>query len=81
MVRIQAAIAAGGVVTVKLFDAAGNSTTSAVSNPTLAVDYAAPSAPTAVTLTPVGGTVVANTVNTTNTNLDVSATIAAGQGT
>ena len=67
-------------------DVAGNTATltgaNSVNPPgTLAVDTTAPSAPTAVTLAPVGGTVVANTVNTTNTNLDISATITAGQAT
>ena len=36
---LQAAIATGGEVTVKLYDAAGNNTTSSVGNPTLTVDY------------------------------------------
>ncbi|MEY4159125.1 MAG: hypothetical protein RL743_1620, partial [Actinomycetota bacterium] len=35
--------------------------------------------PTALTLTPVGGTVVANTLNSTNTNLTGQATIVAGR--
>src|SRR5256885_321670 len=61
-------------------DGAGHATSS-VANPTLAVDSAPRSAPTAVSLTQVGGTVVANTVNTTNTNLNMSATITAGQAT
>jgi hypothetical protein len=79
--QLQAAIAAGGVVTVTVLDASGNSSTSAVGNPTLLVDYNAPSAPTGVTLTPVGGTVVANALNTTNTELDAQAHIIAGQAT
>lgn len=37
---VQAAVAAGGVATVTLTDAAGNATASAVSNPTLVVNYA-----------------------------------------
>ncbi len=41
----------------------------------------APSAPTAVTLTPVGGTVLTNTLNSTNTHLEIGATITAGQAT
>lgn len=41
----------------------------------------APSAPTGVTLTAVGGTVVANALNTTNTNLTATATIIPGQAT
>ena len=39
--ELQAVIASGGVVSVKLFDAAGNHATS-TSNPTLTVDYIAP---------------------------------------
>ncbi len=40
--ELQAKIAAGGVVSVKLSDATGNNITSAVGNPTLAVDYVVP---------------------------------------
>jgi Ca2+-binding RTX toxin-like protein len=43
-VELQAAIAAGGVVTVEVTDAAGNMTASSVSNPTLVVDYTIPTA-------------------------------------
>ncbi len=78
---LRAAVPAGGEISVKLIDAAGNETVSTTGNPVLLVDYWAPAAPTSITLTPVGGTVVANTLNTTNTRLDVSATIAAGQAT
>ncbi|MDO9318527.1 MAG: calcium-binding protein [Gammaproteobacteria bacterium] len=78
---LQAAIAAGGVATVTVTDAVGNSAVSAVANPTLAVDYTAPTAPTAVVLTSVGGTVVANVLNATNTNMTATATITAGQAT
>lgn len=60
-------------------DAVGNSTVSAVANPTLVVDYTAPAAPTA--LTTIGGTVVPNELNSTNTNLTAVATITAGQAT
>ncbi|HOD39855.1 MAG TPA: chitobiase/beta-hexosaminidase C-terminal domain-containing protein, partial [Candidatus Wallbacteria bacterium] len=69
----------GKTVTVKLIDAAGNETTSAVANPTITVDYTAPTAPTSVTVTPAGGTVVANTLNSTNTNMTAAATITANQ--
>jgi Ca2+-binding RTX toxin-like protein len=41
-VELQTAIAAGGVVTVEVTDAAGNMTASSVSNPTLVVDYTIP---------------------------------------
>lgn len=78
--ELQAAITSGGVVSVKLFDAAGNNATS-TSNPTLTVDYLAPTAPTGVMLTPAGGTIVADTLNNTNTYLDIAATITAGEAT
>ncbi|MEX0963952.1 MAG: hypothetical protein WDZ52_07940 [Pseudohongiellaceae bacterium] len=78
---LQAAVAAGGVATVTLNDAAGNSAVSAVANPTLVVAYTAPSAPTGVALTSVGGTVITNSLNSSNTNLTAVATIAAGQAT
>jgi len=45
------------------------------------VDTVAPSAPTALALTPVGGTVVANTLLASNTNMTATATITAGQAT
>ncbi len=41
--------------------------------------YATFDRPTALSLTPVGGTVVANTLNSTNTNLTAQATIVAGR--
>ncbi|MBU2097856.1 MAG: hypothetical protein KKD00_03785, partial [Gammaproteobacteria bacterium] len=78
---LQQAVAAGGVATVTVTDAAGNASVSAVANPTLSVDYLAPSSPTGVALTPVGGTVVTNSLNSTNTNLTAVATITAGQAT
>jgi hypothetical protein len=45
------------------------------------IDTTAPSTPTTVVLTPVGGTIIANTLNSTNTNLTASATITAAQAT
>lgn len=78
---LQAAVTAGGVVTVTLSDKAGNTSVSAVGNPTLAVAYTSPSAPTGLALTTVGGTVIPNTLNSTNTNLTAVATITAGQAT
>lgn len=78
---LKQAVAAGGVATVTVTDAAGNASVSAVSNPTLLVDYVAPTAPTGVALTPVGGTVVTNSLNVTNTNLTAVATITSGQAT
>jgi fibronectin type 3 domain-containing protein len=50
-------------------------------NAAIVIDTTAPSAPTALALTPVGGTVVANTLNSTNTNLTASATIVAASAT
>jgi len=78
---LQAAVAAGGVATVTVSDAAGNSTVSTADNPTLAIDYTAPTGPTGVSVTPVGGTVVTNSLNKTNTSLTAVATIVAGQAT
>ena len=80
-VGLQSLIAAGGAVSVKLIDAAGNEAVSSVANPTLIVDYAAPAAPTGVAVTPAGGTIVANTLNSTNTNMTASATITAATAT
>jgi hypothetical protein len=60
-------------------DAAGN-----VSNTTgynFVYDTTPPSAPTDVAFTAVGGDVVANTINTTNTHVTASASISAGQAT
>lgn len=78
---LKAAVATGGVATVTVTDAAGNTAVSAVGNPTLAVAYTTPAAPTGVALTPVGGTVVTNSLNNTNTNLTAVATITAGTAT
>lgn len=78
---LQSAVAAGGVVTVTVNDAAGNSAVSTVGNPTLTVGYNAITAPTGVALTSIGGTVVVNTLNSTNTNMTAVATIVAGQAT
>jgi hypothetical protein len=78
---LQAAITGGGVVTVKLYDAAGNTATSSVANPTLVVDYAAPDNPTGVAVSASGGNVVPDLLNGTNTNLTGAALITAGQAT
>jgi titin len=56
---------------------AGNLATNAA----IVIDTVAPNAPTALTLTPVGAPVVANTLNTANTNLTASATITAASAT
>jgi hypothetical protein len=47
----------------------------------ISIDTLAPTAATGLTLTPVGGTVISNLLNTTNTNLQASATITAGEAT
>jgi len=74
----------GSVTTsITLTDAASNEST-ATTSVTLSgesIDATAPTAPTGVTLTPSGGTVVTNTLNGTNTNLTASATITAGEAT
>ncbi len=44
-------------------------------------DSEAPNAPTGVTFTPVGGTIISNALNETNTNFTVSANITAGNAT
>jgi hypothetical protein len=74
-------------------DAAGNNspltlpgitsgtTGSLAANKAIVVDTTAPATPTSLTVTPVGGTVVANTLNSTNTNMTASATITAGSAT
>ena len=69
-------------VTIAAKDAAGNANSASTSaDDNVTRDTTAPTAPTAVALTPVGGTVVANALNTTNTNLTAQATITAGQAT
>ncbi len=70
--------------TIDASDLAGNAMTeitAVTSGSAVTFDKTAPDAPTAVTLTPVGGTVVSNTLNTTNTNMTAQATITAGQAT
>ena len=47
----------------------------------IVIDTVAPTAPTNVVVTPVGGTVVANTLLANNTNMTVAASIVAGQAT
>ena len=54
---------------------------SLAANAALMVDTVAPTAPTALALTPVGGTVVANKISGTNTNLIASATIVLAEAT
>lgn len=77
---LQTRVPAGGVLTVKLIDKAGNVTISTASL-TFTVDYILPTAPTSITISPSGGTIVASTVNSSNANLAVTATIVAGDAT
>lgn len=67
-------------ITARVTDVAGNvgATGGSLS---VTLDTTAPTAPTSVITTPVGGTVVANTLNNTNTHLTAQATITAGQAT
>lgn len=66
-------------ITAKATDLAGN-TGDASSSLHIVVDTTAPSAPTSVAVTTLGGTVTSNTITETNTNLTASATITANQG-
>ncbi len=63
-----------------IFDAAGNEV-SEVASIAWIMDTTPPATPTAVVLTPVGGTIANNILNTTNTNLTAQATIVAGDAT
>lgn len=67
--ELQTAVPAGGVVTVKLYNASNNSVTSAVANPTLTVDYAAPS------VTSITSAVYNATANTITLNVTGSSTV------
>jgi hypothetical protein len=79
----------GGVIA----DALGNNATltlpgitsattgSLAANAAIVIDTQAPSAPTNVTISPVGGTVVANSLLAANTNMTNTATITAGEAT
>ena len=64
-------------LSVTIFDAAGNSVRSNLSDFQIypSYTYKPATAPTSIRLTPVGGTVVANTINSSNTNLLVQANI------
>jgi hypothetical protein len=61
-------------------DVAGN-VSAATSNFTVISDTTAPTSATSIVLTPVGGTLRSNTLNTTNTHLTASASITAGEST
>jgi large repetitive protein len=56
-------------------------TGSLAANAALVIDTVAPTAPTALALTPVGGTVVLNKLSATNTNLTATVSIIAGEAT
>jgi len=72
-------------------DASGNDAVLTLASPSAAgslgaakaivIDTVAPTAPTNVVVTPVGGTVVTNTLLANNTNMTASATVVAGQAT
>lgn len=66
-------------LTAIIIDSAGNKGSANTTPFTFTLDTTAPAAPTIVTVTPVGGNVVANTLNNTNTNLTASAVITTGQ--
>src|SRR3989338_7499958 len=59
----------------------GSSVMTVKDSSSVTFDKKAPTVPTAVTFTAIGGIVVANTVNTTNTNFTGGATIIAGEAT
>ena len=72
---IIATVDAAGVVD-------GNSNVGAgTTSNTTTVDNTSPTAATAITITPSGGTVAANALNATNTNITFTGTIVAGQAT
>ena len=67
-------------ITATATDAAGN-TSAASAALAFSIDTTAPTAPSNITLTPSGGTVVANTLNSTTTAMDFAAAITAGEAT
>jgi uncharacterized protein (DUF736 family) len=71
---------AANQIRVRQTDAAGN-TGAADSLGAWTIDTSAPTVPTNVTVSPQGGTVVANTLNATNTHVDFAATITDGEAT
>jgi hypothetical protein len=68
------------LITARVTDIVGNPGTVSPAL-TLTLDTGLPAAPTAVGFTPVGGTVVTNTLNNTNTNFIATATITAASAT
>ena len=77
--ELRAVIPTGGVLSIELLDSAGNSVTAI--GPSLTVKYTVPTPPNKIIVTPIGGTVVTNALNSTNINMIVTATIIAGQST
>lgn len=69
---------ASGDIQVRQIDAAGN-IGNATSMGAVSILGSAPTAPTNVAITPIGGTVIANTLNTTNTSLTATADITADE--
>lgn len=67
--------------TVKAFAGKLGMADSEAASAAFTIDLVSPDPPSAVTLSPSGGTVVANALNGTNTNLTVSAAITPGQAT
>ena len=65
-------------ITARATDPAGN-TGAASSALSVRIDTTGPTAASALTLTPSGGTVVANTLNSSNTAMDFAATVVAGE--
>ncbi|OPX45620.1 endo-1,4-beta-xylanase A precursor [Ruminiclostridium hungatei] len=68
-------------VTVTADDGSPAGPATAIHTGDIVVDRTAPTAPTSVSVTPIGGTVVANTLNKSNTNLIAGASIIAADAT
>jgi len=75
-----ATLSGSSAILFKITDAAGNDS-AATGSTAYVLDTTAPTAPTSVTLTAVGGTVVADTINNSNAYLTAQATIVAGEAT
>ncbi|MCX6423287.1 MAG: Ig-like domain-containing protein, partial [Actinobacteria bacterium] len=72
---------AGNNATLTLPAITSGATGALATNAAIVIDTEAPSAPTTVAVIPVGGTVVANTLLASNTNMTSTASITAGQAT
>jgi len=68
-------------VTVTADDGSPAGPTTAIHTGDIVVDRTAPGAPTSVSVTPIGGTVIANSLNKSNTNLTAGALIIAADAT